>query len=92
MIVFILVFLCILCSVLFYIVWNLSKKITVYEDTIEQFYSALTVTLANMRLLDQKQMFETDDEVGTVFQQLVDIISNLRPILYGMEENENKEN
>lgn len=93
MMVFILIFLCILCAVLFYIVWNLSKKISVYEQTIEQFYSALTVTLATMRVLDTKQMFETDDEVGTVFQQLVDIVSNLRPILYGMEENENnKEN
>lgn len=90
--VFTLIFLCILCAVLFYIVWNLSKKISVYEQTIEQFYSALTVTLATMRVLDTKQMFETDDEVGTVFQQLVDIVSNLRPILYGMEENENKEN
>lgn len=91
--VFILIFLCILCTVLFYVVWNLSKKISVYEQTIEQFYSALTVTLATMRVLDTKQMFETDDEVGTVFQQLVDIVSNLRPILYGMEENENnKEN
>ena len=90
--VFIVTFLCILCAVLLYVVWNLSRKITVYEDNIEQFYSALTVTLANMRLLDQKQMFETDDEVGTVFQQLVDIVSNLRPILYGMEENENQEN
>ena len=78
---------------MFYVVWNLSRKITVYEDNIEQFYSALTVTLATMRALDTKQMFETDDEVGTVFQQLVDIVSNLRPILYGMEENENnKEN
>lgn len=93
MMVFTLIFLCILCAVLFYIVWNLSKKISVYEQTIEQFYSALTVTLATMRVLDTKQMFETDDEVGTVFQQLVDIVSNLRPILYGMEENENnKEN
>jgi len=64
----------------------------VYEESIEDFYSALTVTLANMRLIDSRQMFETDDEVGTVFQQLVDILSNLRPILYGVDVDENKEN
>jgi hypothetical protein len=74
------------------VVWNLLQKLEAYEQNIEQFYSALTVTLANMRLIDQKQMFETDDEVGTIFQQLVDIVSNLRPILYGMENNETKEN
>jgi hypothetical protein len=72
--------------------WNLLRKIEVYEQNIEQFYSALSVTLAAMRYLDEKQMFETDDEVGHVFQQLVDIMSNLRPILYGINENENKEN
>ena len=75
-----------------YLIWNLLQKIKIYENSIEQFYSALTVTLATMRIIDSRQMFETDDEVGTVFQQLVDIVSNLRPILYGMEENENKEN
>jgi len=78
--------------ILSYVVWNLTKKISVYEESIEEFYSALTVTLANMRLIDSRQMFETDDEVGTVFQQLVDILSNLRPILYGVDVDENKEN
>ena len=75
-----------------YLIWNLLQKIKIYENSIEQFYSALTVTLATMRIIDSRQMFETDDEVGTVFQQLVDIVSNLRPILYGMEQDENKEN
>lgn len=75
-----------------YLIWNLLQKIKIYENSIEQFYSALTVTLATMRIIDSRQMFETDDEVGTVFQQLVDIVSNLRPILYGMETNEDKEN
>lgn len=86
------VVLSIVCVILLYLVWNLSRKNKIYEQSIEQFYSALTVTLATMRVVDQKQMFETDDEVGTIFQQLVDIVSNLRPILYGMEENENQEN
>lgn len=75
-----------------YLIWNLLRKIKIYEDSIEQFYSALAVTLTTMRIIDSKQMFETDDEVGTVFQQIVDIMSNLRPILYGMEQDENKEN
>lgn len=85
-----LILLVLACVILLYLVWNLSRKITIYEQTIEQFYSALSVTLANMRLLDARQMFETDDEVGTVFQQLVDIVNNLRPILYG-DVDENKE-
>jgi len=41
-----------------------------------------------MRVLDEKKMFETDDEVGEVFGQLTDIISMLRPILYGQEQDD----
>ena len=86
------ILLVIVIAVQSYLTWNLLRKIKIYEESIEQFYSALTVTLATMRIIDSRQMFETDDEVGTVFQQLVDILSNLRPILYGMEQDENKEN
>jgi len=42
-----------------------------------------------MRVLDEKQMFETDDEVGTLFQQLTDIIGTLRSLLYGNTDDEN---
>jgi hypothetical protein len=81
----------ILSAILGFTTWNLLRKIEVYEQNLEQFYSAIAITLATMRQLDEKQMFETDDEVGTLFQQLVDILSNLRPILYGMEPNDNNE-
>jgi hypothetical protein len=92
MMLFLLILLFIVCIIQLYIIRNLVQKISVYEESIEQFYSALTVTLANMRLIDARQMFENDDEVGTVFQQLVDILANLRPILYGMDIDEDKEN
>jgi hypothetical protein len=36
-----------------------------------------------MRTLDEKQMFEKDDEVGDLFSQLTDTINELRPLLYG---------
>ena len=87
----ILVVLVIICLILGYLVWNLLQKNRIYENSIERFYSAVSVVLLTMRLLDEKQIFETDDEVGSVFQQLVDIIANLRPILYGMEPNDNNE-
>jgi hypothetical protein len=45
-----------------------------------------------MRALDEKQMFETDDEVGEIFAQLTDIISMLRPILYGQEQDDTEKN
>jgi hypothetical protein len=74
-----------------YVVWNLLRKVEMYEQTIEEFYSQLSITLHAMRTIDEKQMFESDDEVGEMFSQLVDTMSTLRPLLYGMEQNEEKE-
>lgn len=62
---------------------NLLRKLEVYESTIEEFYSRLSITLHTMRALDEKKMFETDDEVGSVFAQIVDIMGELRPLIYG---------
>jgi hypothetical protein len=75
-----------------YLVWNLSRKNTLYENVIQEFYSSLVVTLHAMRVIDEKQMFESDDEVGEIFQRLADTVSALRPILYGIGENDTKEN
>lgn len=74
--------------VLGYTTWNLLKKIEFYEQSVEEFYSSLSIVLHTMRSLDEKKMFETDDEVGEVFSQLVDILNTLRPLLYGMQRNE----
>lgn len=62
---------------------NILRKVETYEDAIQQFYSALSITLHNMRAIDERQMFENDDEVGATFQNLTDIINQLRPLLYG---------
>jgi hypothetical protein len=72
-----------------YIIFNLSNKITLYEQSIQQFYEDTSMVLHTMRVLDEKQMFETDDEVGTLFQQLTDVIGTLRPLLYETLNDEN---
>lgn len=77
--------------ILSYVVFNLLRKLEFYEQQIEEFYSALSITLHNMRALDTRQMFEEDDEVGSVFKQLSDIVFTLRPLLYG-NPNEKEEN
>jgi hypothetical protein len=91
MIILISIFIAIL-SILFYIIFNLLKKLEIYEQNIEEFYSSLSIVLHTMRALDEKKMFETDDEVGEVFGQLTDIISMLRPILYGQEQDDKEKN
>ena len=77
------ILLTVLSITLGYLVYNLTKKIEIYEAAIEEFYAALSITLHNMRAIDERQMFESDDEVGSVFEQLTDMINELRPLLYG---------
>jgi phage-related protein len=73
--------------------FNLLRKLEAFEQQVEALdkrlndvYSSLSITLHTMRVIDEKQMFERDDEVGTVFQELVDIVNNLRPLIYGITD------
>ena len=83
MTIFIVCVLLLLCAAMGYIIFNLSNKIALYEQSIQQFYEDTSIVLHTMRVLDEKKMFETDDEVGTLFQQLTEIMGTLRPLLYG---------
>lgn len=82
----ILITLCLLAAL--YVIYNLTKKVEIYESSIEEFYSRVSIVLHSMRAVDEKQMFENDDEVGTIFQQLNDILSILRPLIYGIPDDQ----
>jgi len=64
------------------------RKIEYYEDRIMWFYTQSNKILTTMRILDSREMFEKDDEVGQVFQQLTTTIGNLRTLIYDTQENE----
>jgi hypothetical protein len=60
-----------------YACWNLLKKNEDLEDAINLFYARTNATVKYMRFLDQRQMFESDDEVGEVFKLLVETVDKL---------------
>ena len=64
------------------------KKIEIYEDNIMKFYEGATQILRTSRHLDNREMFEKDDEVGALFQQLITVIGELRGVIYEEEEEE----
>jgi hypothetical protein len=69
------------------------RKNEMMEDAIDIFYTRLDRTLKTMRAIDSREMFEKDDEVGSVFNQIVDTVNDLRPLLYGSNtEDGEKEN
>ena len=88
MIVALLVISAVLNVVLIYSAYVAVKKIEIYEDNIMRFYEGATKILRTSRHLDNREMFEKDDEVGTLFDQLIEVIGELRGIIYEKEEEE----
>lgn len=58
------------------------------EATNQYMYSIIKQSYDNMKLIDNKQAFENDDEVGTTFQMLYEVIENLKGEFDGSEEEE----
>jgi len=84
MIVLIIGILCICTALATYVAYVQYKKNEAYERAIGEFYSSVALAVHTMRMIDEKQMFEHDDEVGSVFEQLVEIVNELRPLIYGI--------
>lgn len=68
---------------------NLLKKIAIYEEWVLDFKTDVIQTLEQMRAIDtratfvttiaggEKGGFESDDEVGVVFRELLELIEKL---------------
>jgi len=85
---FLVISLCMLVVLLSYTTYINYKKVEKYEEYVDLFYSRVAIILATMRAIDATQMFENDDDVGGVFQQLNDVLEELRPLLYGEPDDE----
>ena len=74
---FVVVILSLIIVGLSYACWNLLKKNEELEDAINVFYARTNATVKYMRFMDERQMFERDDEVGEVFKLLVETVEKL---------------
>ena len=63
-----------------YIIWNLMKKTERLEDWIEEYSQKIIDTKKTMDLLDSEGKFESDDEIGTVFNAIKGAIDDLTKI------------
>jgi uncharacterized membrane protein (DUF106 family) len=75
----------ILFGLCIYIIFNLLKKLEKYEDSFEEYQKFIeTETRRNealleaLRQIDQRQMFEKDDDVGSIFYQIKETIERFK--------------
>ena len=71
----------ILVSILFiascYVIWNLNTKLESLEDWITDFINTIQKIQTDIKKIDYKGYFESDDEVGVVFKQIQTTINQL---------------
>ncbi len=61
-----------------YSIYNLLKKLEKYEDFLETELKRNQALLEALRLIDNRQMFEKDDEVGSIFYQIKETIERFK--------------
>ena len=61
--------------------WNLMKKQEVTEDWLVALENRLSNIIDEVKEIDDKGMFEADDEVGTIFSQINAMITTLNDFL-----------
>ena len=55
----------------------LEENIKFLENWVSEFKADVLKTHAHIKLIDDNQMFEKDDDVGIVFRDMVELISKL---------------
>jgi uncharacterized protein YoxC len=75
-------------AALSYAVYNLLSKLEKYEDFIEVDQKRNEALLETLKSLDEKQMFEKDDEVGSLFNQIKETIQSFKEFTQNAEETE----
>lgn len=56
-----------------YACYNMLKKIEVYEEWLDMFRTEIDNVYARIKMVDDKNLFEKDDDVGFVFTEIVRI-------------------
>ena len=60
-----------------YIIWNLNRKTELLETWIEDFSDRVTRVQQELKDIDSTGHFEADDEIGTIFEGIKEVIDDL---------------
>ena len=60
-----------------YIIWNLFRKTELLETWVENFTQRIQTVQNDLKDIDSSGAFESDDEVGTIFEQIKETVNQL---------------
>lgn len=78
MLIYLLIFLVLSLFVVVYSTFNLYRKNIIYENWTIDTRNKFEDVYAKLKDVDQREIFETDDEVGVAFQQIKKIIEDFK--------------
>ena len=71
----------VLVSLLFvtscYVIWNLTTKLESLEDWVSDFIDTIEKIQTELKEIDYRGSFESDDETGAIFEQIKTTVNQL---------------
>ena len=71
-----------------YVIWNLNRKTELLETWVEDFSDRITRVQQELKDIDSTGHFEADDEIGTIFEGIKEVINELNDLTEGDEISE----
>jgi|TARA_Y100001963_G_C6618090_1_gene370359 hypothetical protein len=60
-----------------YVIWNLFRKTELLETWVEDFTQRIETVQNDLKNIDSSGAFESDDEVGSIFEQIKETVNQL---------------
>ena len=71
-----------------YVIWNLNRKTELLETWVENFSDKVTQVQQELSEIDSTGHFESDDEVGSIFSSIKEVVDELNDLTEGEEISE----
>ena len=71
-----------------YVIWNLTRKTELLETWIENFSDKVSQVQSDLNDIDSTGHFESDDEIGAIFDSIKEIINDLNNFVESEETSE----
>ena len=71
-----------------YVIWNLTRKTELLETWVENFSDRITQVQRELKDIDSTGHFESDDEIGAIFDSIKEVINELNDFTEGEEISE----
>ena len=68
-----------------YVIWNLMRKTELLETWVEDFGNRVTRVQQELGEIDSTGHFEADDEVGSIFTSIKEVVNELNDLTEGEE-------